>query len=297
VAAYGAVPLSSSAALFANVAALVGPGSVAGAPAPATMEAMGAASGYALYSAPLPAGLTAPYSLTIAGAADYAVVFLGGGVEQGVVWRPAAAPVALDAALARPGAVVTILVENCGHLNYGRAFFDPKGLTGAVAVNGVALAGNWSSMPLPLDAARVSGLPFAPGAPAAAGPAFYAGTLTVAGAPADTYITLCGWGKGQVWINGFHVGRFWGEKGPQHSYYVPAALLRRGANNVTVFENLAPPANASAAASGYLKVFAIPKHIGAYSVECYNRTAATDYPLCEVRLARAPANVPARALN
>ena len=57
------------------------------------------------------------------------------------------------------------------------------------------------------------------------------------------------------------------------------------------------PANASAAASGYLKVFAIPKHIGAYSVECYNRTAATDYPLCEVRLARAPAIVPARALN
>jgi beta-glucosidase-like glycosyl hydrolase len=42
------------------------------------------------------------------------------------------------------------------------------------------------------------------------------------------------------------------------------------------------PANASAAASGYLKVFAVPKHLGAYSVECYNRSGATNYPLCEV---------------
>lgn len=41
------------------------------------------------------------------------------------------------------------------------------------------------------------------------------------------------------------------------------------------------PANASAAASGYLKVFAIPKHLGAYSVECYNRSEETEYPLCE----------------
>ena len=29
-------------------------------------------------------------------------------------------------------------------------------------------------------------------------PAFYKGTLSISGAPTDTYLALCGWGKGQV---------------------------------------------------------------------------------------------------
>lgn len=40
------------------------------------------------------------------------------------------------------------------------------------------------------------------------------------------------------------------------------------------------PANASAAAR-YLKIMAVPKHLGAYSVECHNRSAAASYPWCE----------------
>ena len=41
------------------------------------------------------------------------------------------------------------------------------------------------------------------------------------------------------------------------------------------------PANASAAASGFLKIMAVPKHLGAYSVECYNASGgANSYPRC-----------------
>ena len=245
VAAYGALSLASSAALWPNVAALAGAGGVSGAAAPPTFESMGAASGYVLYSAPLPGGLTPPYSLSIDGAADYAVVFLGG-VEQGVVWRPAPKPVALDAAAVAAGAQLTILVENCGHLNYGRAFYDPKGITGAVTVNGVAVGGgNWSATPLGLGGASVSRLPFAPGSPAAPGPAFFKGSLVVAGTPADTYIALCGWGKGQVYVNGVHLGRQWASSGPQHAYFIAAGLLTSGANDIIVFETHTPPANVS----------------------------------------------------
>ena len=42
------------------------------------------------------------------------------------------------------------------------------------------------------------------------------------------------------------------------------------------------PANASAAASGYIKVMAVPKHLGAYSLECYSTAGPTSYPDCPV---------------
>jgi len=38
-----------------------------------------------------------------------------------------------------------------------------------------------------------------------------------------------------------------------------------------------------AAASGYLKIMAVPKHLGAYSVECFNPTGGDNsYPHCPV---------------
>ena len=42
------------------------------------------------------------------------------------------------------------------------------------------------------------------------------------------------------------------------------------------------PADAAAAASGYLKVMAVPKHLGAYSVESYSPRGPCSYPNCDV---------------
>jgi beta-galactosidase len=44
-----------------------------------------------------------------------------------------------------------------------------------------------------------------------------------------------GWGKGCVFINGFNLGRFW-DIGPQMTLYIPAPLLKKGSNDVIVFE-------------------------------------------------------------
>jgi len=110
------------------------------------MEKLGQAQGYVLYSCALPpfSGTVDSYQLTITGAADYAQVFLQGsffcwchfrfffqavfhkGQPQGVVYRPVAAPINLDAQLVKAGAKLDILVENMGHLNYGRSFFGFK---------------------------------------------------------------------------------------------------------------------------------------------------------------------------
>ena len=42
-------------------------------------------------------------------------------------------------------------------------------------------------------------------------------------------------GKGCVFVNGFNIGRFW-EIGPQKRLYIPAPLLKKGENEIIVFE-------------------------------------------------------------
>jgi beta-galactosidase len=56
---------------------------------------------------------------------------------------------------------------------------------------------------------------------------------------ADTYLDMTDWGKGCVWVNGHHLGRYW-SIGPQQSLYVPAEWLKKGTNEIVVLELLKP---------------------------------------------------------
>nr|CAD7435898.1 unnamed protein product [Timema monikensis] len=47
------------------------------------------------------------------------------------------------------------------------------------------------------------------------------------------------WGKGNVFVNGFNIGRYF-SVGPTHTLYVPAPLLSQGANEILVFELFSP---------------------------------------------------------
>ena len=53
--------------------------------------------------------------------------------------------------------------------------------------------------------------------------------------PGDTWLDMSGWGKGCVWVNGHHLGRYW-RKGPQQTLYVPVEWLKKGKNEVVVLE-------------------------------------------------------------
>jgi len=53
----------------------------------------------------------------------------------------------------------------------------------------------------------------------------------------DFFLRLENWGKGLVFINGFNLGRYW-EVGPTQTLYLPAPLLKKGANEVIVVEEL-----------------------------------------------------------
>lgn len=45
------------------------------------------------------------------------------------------------------------------------------------------------------------------------------------GHPADTYLSVKGWGKGVAWVNGFNLGWYWPSRGPQASRGDPTPRL------------------------------------------------------------------------
>lgn len=51
----------------------------------------------------------------------------------------------------------------------------------------------------------------------------------------DTFLDMRGWSKGIVFVNGINLGRYW-KVGPQQTLYLPGAWLRRGSNDVVVFD-------------------------------------------------------------
>ena len=55
----------------------------------------------------------------------------------------------------------------------------------------------------------------------------------------DTFLNFETWGKGQVWVNGHAMGRFW-SIGPQQTLYVPGCWLKKGKNEVIVLDVVGP---------------------------------------------------------
>ena len=68
-------------------------------------------------------------------------------------------------------------------------------------------------------------------------PVFLRGELYIEGQPADTFVRLDGFTKGFVVVNGFNLGRYFNPAGPQKTLYLPAPLLKKGQNEIIVFES------------------------------------------------------------
>ncbi len=65
-------------------------------------------------------------------------------------------------------------------------------------------------------------------------PAFYQGSF-VLNDTGDTFLDMRKWGKGIVYVNGHHLGRYW-IVGPQQTLYVPGIWLKKGDNDLVIFE-------------------------------------------------------------
>ena len=129
------------------------------------------------------------------------------------------------------GADFDILMENMGRVNFGpRMEHQRKGIGQCVQVNG-HMHNHWKQYTLPLD--NLEKVDFSKEYKEGL-PGFYRFTVDI-DETADTFLDFEGWGKGCVFVNGFNIGRFW-EIGPQKRLYIPAPLLKKGENEIIVFE-------------------------------------------------------------
>ena len=131
-----------------------------------------------------------------------------------------------------------ILVENMGRVNYGPEIRDRKGIS-AVRFGYAALQRQfgWDMYSLPMEK-ELDALTFVPAEKKSyAMPTFFRGSLDIAAEPADTFIRLDGFHKGFVKINGFNIGRYFNDAGPQKTLFVPAPILKSGKNEILVFES------------------------------------------------------------
>ncbi|MBE1162599.1 beta-galactosidase [Dyella sp. 7MK23] len=131
------------------------------------------------------------------------------------------------------GATLDILVDSFGHVGYGQAMYDFKGIVGAVTLSGEELKG-WQAHSLPLDESYIAGLP--PMADASSiRPGMFFKAEVMLEHTGDCYLDMSAWDKGYVWVNGQLLGRYW-RIGPQQRLFCPAPWLWRGRNEILVFD-------------------------------------------------------------
>nr|XP_020456019.1 beta-galactosidase-1-like protein 2 isoform X2 [Monopterus albus] len=135
--------------------------------------------------------------------------------------------------------VLSLLVENCGRVNYGKSLDKQhKGIVGDILLNHTPLRGfTIFCLDMKPDFMRrlINSGQWKSDFKSSCVPGFFQGRLYVDGAPRDTFIRLLGWGKGVVFVNGQNLGRYW-FIGPQHFLYLPGPWLRSGENQIIVFE-------------------------------------------------------------
>ena len=150
----------------------------------------------------------------------------------------------------KKGQELRILIEAMGRINFGRAIKDYKGITESVVLtaeeNGHELTWNlkrWNIFTIPddyqtaikaLDMAKrdtLTKMSFK-------GSGYYRGSFNLKRV-GDTFLNMEAFGKGQVYVNGHAIGRFW-SIGPQQTLYVPGCWLKKGQNEVVVLDVIGP---------------------------------------------------------
>lgn len=197
---------------------------------PRTMEQLGQNFGLTLYRTKLPQA-SASGKLTLGEPRDYVDVLVNG-EARGKLDRRIPGERSIDIT-AKSGDTLDLLVENEGRINYSAKMVDErKGIVSGVHLGNQELSG-WQQWTLPLD--DLSRLQFSRARMTTTNaPAFWRGEFTL-DRTGDTFLDVSGWGKGHVFVNGHHLGRFW-HIGPQQSLYLPGAWLKRGKNEVIVLD-------------------------------------------------------------
>lgn len=141
----------------------------------------------------------------------------------------------------KEGAVLDLLIEPMGRMNFGKGIYDWKGITEKVelvqAGDTVNLK-NWEVYNFPVDYEFVSNKNYKKEEVAQNTAAYYKGSFSL-DEIGDTFIDMRNWSKGMVWVNGHALGRYW-EIGPQQTLYMPGCWLKKGKNEIIIFDLASP---------------------------------------------------------
>lgn len=216
-----------------------------------TMEELNQGWGSMVYITSLP-DIDTPSVLTLNDGHDFAQVFIDS-TYIGKIDRVRNEKSLLLPAV-KKGQELKILIEAMGRINFGRAIKDYKGITESVTLStdkdGYELIWNlkrWDIFTIPdsyaaakkaLDTAKRDSLTKM----VFKGSGYYRGYFNLRRV-GDTFLNMENWGKGQVYVNGHAIGRFW-SIGPQQTLYVPGCWLKKGKNEVVVLDVVGPSAKA-----------------------------------------------------
>lgn len=143
----------------------------------------------------------------------------------------------------KEGAVLDILVEAMGRMNFGKGIYDWKGITQEVELSSDGNTKdlkNWQVFNIPVDYSFAKDKSYKTDSNTQKHPAYYKATFNLANT-GDTFLNMSDWSKGLVWVNGHAMGRYW-EIGPQQTLYVPGCWLKEGENEIIVFDLASPRA-------------------------------------------------------
>ena len=237
--AYGKVQMTKMLTFLGALPKLSAPLGPVNTPFPLTMEQIGQNYGFILYQTEIPPIFAnSKVVLNISSLVrDRAIIYVGK-IRQATMFRiPKQQTVTLNIG---DKLKLDILVENMGRCNGG--FAEPKGILGNVTLNGSILM-NWKIYSINLDNLLSDGFDFPlylaesrnglSNMYNSFAPSFFYGELSI-NSSHDTFLYLPGWSKGQVFINGFNVGRYWPVIGPQITLFVPVTVLSLGQKSVSV---------------------------------------------------------------
>lgn len=216
---------------------------------PVTMEELGQAYGLVLYEHKVTATLQG--NLQPGDRARDRVIVYVNGTRRGVIDSTYSQPTQVSLSL-QPGDTLQLLVENLGRVDYWSresgtfvALEDPyKGIVGNVTISSEVVSG-WDIYSLPLEGPPAVSKPGSEGITTGSPPVFFRGTFRVDGGNStdlmtlDTFLEVPDGVKGNVWVNGFNLGRYW-IVGPQQSLYLPGTIIRPDEENEIVVLELEP---------------------------------------------------------
>ncbi len=212
-----------------------------------TMEEFDQGWGSMIYSTELPV-FDKPAKLHIENGHDHIQVFIGDKYIGTLDRRMGEKDIVLPSQSTKQ--TLYLVVEAMGRINFGRAIKDFKGIVGDAEMT-IELGGNhftaslknWNTYMIPDTYGFYKERKYTTANVAdknARHPGYYKATFNVK-KPGDTFIDMSTWGKGLVYVNGHALGRFW-EIGPQQALYCPGCWLKKGKNEIVIFDIVGPTA-------------------------------------------------------